>query len=236
MNDIEVLTGQLEAANANNLLISERLQEEERKSEQLRQLVNQLKHQSKQNNNRPNNSVYDSQEAQIKQLQDELKSAKTNEENASLQSSPQHLSKSVFTSNNSIHSTSQLDLLKANEKFLKERVEGYKSELSKRDTEIQQFRTKLETYESKEKDLQHYLGLLKESILTKDQQISMQQAEITDCRNRIRDKDGFMEKKNQQLQAVQLEKHQRDSDIGELRDQMDIKERKISVLNRKVSD
>ena len=64
----------------------------------------------------------------------------------------------------------------------------------------------------------------------------MQQSEISDCRTRIRDKEGFIEKKYQHLQAIQLEKHQRDSDIGELRDQMDIKERKISVLNRKIEN
>ena len=55
-------------------------------------------------------------------------------------------------------------------------------------------------------------------------------------RTRMRDKEAFVEKKNQQLQAIQLEKHQRDSDIGELKDQMDIKERKISVLNRKIEN
>ena len=31
-----------------------------------------------------------------------------------------------------------------------------------------------------------------------------------------------------------MEKHQRDSDIGKIRDQMDIKERELSVFNRKV--
>ena len=82
--------------------------------------------------------------------------------------------------------------------------------------------------------MQHYLTLLKESIMTKDQQISMQQSEINDLRTRSREKETFIEKKNQQLQVIQLEKHQRDSDIGELRDQMDIKDRKINVLNRKV--
>ncbi len=63
----------------------------------------------------------------------------------------------------------------------------------------------------------------------------MQQSEINDLRTRSREKETFIEKKNQQLQVIQLEKHQRDSDIGELRDQMDIKERKINVLNRKVT-
>lgn len=84
--------------------------------------------------------------------------------------------------------------------------------------------------------MQHYLTLLKESITTKDQQITMQQSEVNELRTRLREKEAFIEKKNQQLASIQLERHQRDSDIGELRDQMDIKERKINVLNRKIDN
>lgn len=108
--------------------------------------------------------------------------------------------------------------------------------MSRKETELQQLKTKNETFESKERDLQHYLTLLKESIATKDQQITMQQSEVNELRVRLREKETFIEKKNQQLASIQLERHQRDSDIGELRDQMDIKERKINVLNRKIDN
>ena len=83
--------------------------------------------------------------------------------------------------------------------------------------------------------MHHYLTLLKESISAKDQQIAMQHSEINDLRVRMKDKEVFIEKKSHQLQSLQLEKHQRDSDNAELKDQMDIKERKINVLNRKVN-
>lgn len=116
------------------------------------------------------------------------------------------------------------------------KVESFKFELNKKETELQQLKTKNDTFESKEKDLQHYLTLLKESIATKDQQISIHQSEINELRTRLREKESFIEKKNQQLASIQLERHQRDSDIGELRDQMDIKERKISVMNRKIDN
>lgn len=129
----------------------------------------------------------------------------------------------------------QIETLKANEKSLKERIEAIKLELCQKETELQQLKTKYETIENKEKDLQHYVNLLKESINTKDQQINIQQSDINDLRNRIREKDGLVEKKNQQLQSVQLEKHQRDSDLAEMRDQMNIREKKINVLNRKVN-
>lgn len=256
MNDIDSLTTQLEASNANNIaineqhnLLRERLQEEERKSEQLKQVVQQLQQQKP--TSYDNDSHVKHLESQIKSLQDELNLTKNSmqrsihnlsnencENSSGIQSShvsPQHSSKQGSLSNN-ISTTSQFDLLKANEKFLKEKIETYKSDLSRKETELQQLKTKFETCESKEKDQMHYLNLLKESITTKDQQITMQQSEINDLRVRIRDKETFIEKKNQQLQTIQLEKHQRDSDIGELRDQMDIKERKINVLNRKIEN
>jgi chromosome segregation ATPase len=97
-------------------------------------------------------------------------------------------------------------------------------------------KTKYESIENKEKDLQHYLNLLKESISTKDQQLLIVQSEINDLRNRIRDKEAAIEKKQQQIQTFQVDKHQRDSDILELKDQMDIKERKLNVLNRKIDN
>ena len=64
----------------------------------------------------------------------------------------------------------------------------------------------------------------------------MQQSEVSDLRNRLKEKETTIDKKNQQLQTIQLEKHQRDSDMLELRDQMDIKERKVNVLNRKIDN
>ncbi len=55
-------------------------------------------------------------------------------------------------------------------------------------------------------------------------------------RNRLRDREATIEKKTQQIQTFQVDKHQRDSDLLELRDQMDIKERKLNVLNRKIDN
>lgn len=78
--------------------------------------------------------------------------------------------------------------------------------------------------------------MLKESISTKDQQILIVQSETNDLRTRLRDKEAIIEKKTQQIQNYQLDKHQRDSDLLELRDQMDIKERKLNVLNRKIDN
>ena len=123
-------------------------------------------------------------ESQVHQLQEELNATK-----ASLQRSVNNLSSENFDGSNnagmttsmisnavnssscsphhpptSHPSTAQLELLKSNEKFLKEKIETLKFDLSRKDTELAQLKTKYETCESKEKDLQHYLTLLKESI------------------------------------------------------------------------
>jgi ELKS/RAB6-interacting/CAST family member 1 len=202
-------------------------------------------------------------ESQVQQLQEEINSNKISMQRLTYNLSTDHLydgcgsgsggvggggSQSVQGSPHHHHhhhhhrqqqqqqQTAQIDLLKTNEKYLKDKIETLKQEVSRKETEIQQLKTRYETSESKEKDLQHYLVLLKESVTTKDQQIGMQQTEINELRNRQREKDSFIEKKNQQLQSIQIEKHQCDSDINELRDQMEIKERKISVLNRKIDN
>jgi ELKS/RAB6-interacting/CAST family protein 1 len=180
-------------------------------------------------------------EIQVQQLQDELNATKTSisRNNLSNESSLDAAAHSTGVSpqhSRAPHQTPVNELQRANEKFFKEKIESLKFELSRKETELEQLKTKYETCESKERDLQHYLTLLKESIATKDQQITMQQSEVNDLRTRLREKETFIEKKNQQLQTIQLEKHQRDSDIGELRDQMDIKERKINVLNRKIDN
>jgi hypothetical protein len=106
--------------------------------------------------------------------------------------------------------------------------------LSQKEKDFELYKSKFEATDNKKNDMHHYCNLLKESVKTKDNLLSMQIIDITDLKNRLRDKEILIEKKNQTLQACLLEKHQKDSDMCELRDQMDIRERKINLLNRKV--
>lgn len=67
---------------------------------------------------------------------------------------------------------------------LKEKLEQRINELHAKDNECVTLKAKVDTYESKEKDLQHYISILKESILIKDQQVNMIQSEVNfDDRN-----------------------------------------------------
>lgn len=61
---------------------------------------------------------------------------------------------------------------------MKEKYEQRSNDLHFKDNECVTLKAKVDTYESKEKDLQHYITILKESILIKDQQVNMIQSEV----------------------------------------------------------
>ena len=64
----------------------------------------------------------------------------------------------------------------------------------------------------------------------------MLQADVEELRTRLEEKNRLIEKKTQgTLQAVQ-ERNRMQNDLTELKDHMDIKDRKINVLQRKVID
>ena len=53
-------------------------------------------------------------------------------------------------------------------------------------------------------------------------------------RKRLKEKDALIEKKGKSTLSVVAEKKRVENELSELRDHMDIKERKINVLQRKV--
>jgi hypothetical protein len=61
---------------------------------------------------------------------------------------------------------------------IKEKLEQRINDLHLKENECVTLKAKVDTYESKEKDLQHYISILKESILIKDQQVNMIQSEV----------------------------------------------------------
>lgn len=64
----------------------------------------------------------------------------------------------------------------------------------------------------------------------------MLQADVEELRTRLEEKNRLIEKKTQAaVQAVQ-ERNRMSNELTELKDHMDIKDRKINVLQRKVKD
>jgi len=61
---------------------------------------------------------------------------------------------------------------------IKDKLEQRINDLHLKENECVTLKAKVDTYESKEKDLQHYISILKESILIKDQQVNMIQSEV----------------------------------------------------------
>lgn len=59
--------------------------------------------------------------------------------------------------------------------------------------------------------------------------------QIEDLRERLKEKDAVIDRKSQNSQTLTVEKRKLELEILELRDGVDIKERKINVLQRKVS-
>lgn len=64
--------------------------------------------------------------------------------------------------------------------------------------------------------------------------ISVEQ--IEDIRERLKDKDSTIDRKAKHSHILQTEKRKIEMEIGELKDQMEVKDRKIGVLQRKVSN
>lgn len=58
--------------------------------------------------------------------------------------------------------------------------------------------------------------------------------QIDDLRERLKEKDNAIDKKSQHAQALSVEKRKLELECAELKDNLDIKERKVNVLQRKV--
>ncbi|ESO99131.1 hypothetical protein LOTGIDRAFT_173924, partial [Lottia gigantea] len=57
---------------------------------------------------------------------------------------------------------------------------------------------------------------------------------IEDLKDRVKDKEGTIERKSKQSQSINKDKRRMETEMMELKDLMDVKERKINVLQRKV--
>lgn len=76
---------------------------------------------------------------------------------------------------------------------------------------------------------------MKESLCAKEEHYNMLQADVEELRTRMEEKNRLIEKKTKDaVQAVQ-DRNRINNELTELKDHMDIKDRKINVLQRKVS-
>jgi hypothetical protein len=112
-------------------------------------------------------------EHQLRQMRDELEKSRHNQryETASIPaiiSLPEQTPPSIDTNT----------ILQKQNQDIKDKLEQRINDLHVKENECVTLKAKVDTYESKEKDLQHYISILKESILIKDQQVNMIQSEV----------------------------------------------------------
>ncbi|MPC32593.1 ERC protein 2 [Portunus trituberculatus] len=100
----------------------------------------------------------------------------------------------------------------------------------------------MKTLEEQHSDYQRHITVLKESLCAKEEHYNMLQADhssgilrqVEEMRQRLEEKNKTIEKKTQQALQTTQERNKLNSELTELRDHMDIKDRKINVLQRKV--
>lgn len=140
-------------------------------------------------------------------------------------------------------------------------MEQAKQELSRKDSELLALRTKLDTLNNQFSDSKQHVDVLKESLTAKEQRAAILQtevkalgprsfhflqvyfyeptppcAQVDALRLRLEEKESLLSKKSQQISELTEEKSTQQGEITDLKDMLDVKERKVNVLQKKVCD
>nr|XP_046235497.1 ELKS/Rab6-interacting/CAST family member 1-like isoform X2 [Scatophagus argus] len=115
-------------------------------------------------------------------------------------------------------------------------MEQAKQDLSRKDSELLAFRTKLETLTNQFSDSKQHVDVLKESLTAKEQRAAILQTEVDALRLRLEEKESLLSKKSQQISELTEEKSTQHGEITDLKDMLDVKERKVNVLQKKIEN
>lgn len=85
-------------------------------------------------------------------------------------------------------------------------------------------------------DYQRHIAVLKESLCAKEEHYNMLQVDVDELRTRLEEKNRLIEKKTQSTLGAVQDRNRMQNELTELKDHMDIKDRKINVLQRKVGE
>ncbi|XP_072538231.1 ERC protein 2 isoform X8 [Salminus brasiliensis] len=160
-------------------------------------------------------------ERNIRDLEDEIQMLKTN---------------GLLNTDDRDEELKQMEVYKSHSKFMKNKIDQLKQELSKKESEMLALQTKLETLNNQNSDCKQHIEVLKESLTAKEQRASILQTEVDALRLRLEEKESFLNKKTKQLQDVTDEKGTLSGEIRDLKDMLDVKERKINVLQKKIEN
>ncbi|XP_027147749.1 ELKS/Rab6-interacting/CAST family member 1 isoform X5 [Larimichthys crocea] len=130
----------------------------------------------------------------------------------------------------------QMEVYRSHSKFMKNKIEQAKQDLSRKDSELLAFRTKLETLNNQFSDSKQHVDVLKESLTAKEQRAAILQTEVDALRLRLEEKESLLSKKSQQISELTEEKSTQHGEITDLKDMLDVKERKVNVLQKKIEN
>ncbi|KAK2101398.1 ethionine resistance protein [Saguinus oedipus] len=128
----------------------------------------------------------------------------------------------------------QMEVYRSHSKFMKNKIGQVKQELSRKDTELLALQTKLETLTNQFSDSKQHIEVLKESLTAKEQRAAILQTEVDALRLRLEEKETMLNKKTKQIQDMAEEKGTQAGEIHDLKDMLDVKERKVNVLQKKL--
>ncbi|XP_041113008.1 ELKS/Rab6-interacting/CAST family member 1-like isoform X10 [Polyodon spathula] len=130
----------------------------------------------------------------------------------------------------------QMEVYRSHSKFMKNKIDQVKQDLSRRDTELLAMQTKLETLTNQFSDSKQHIEVLKESLTAKEQRSAILQTEVDALRLRLEEKETMLSKKSKQIQEMNEEKGTLNGEIHDLKDMLDVKERKVNVLQKKIEN
>lgn len=119
---------------------------------------------------------------------------------------------------------------------LRQKVEQAQGEVASKNTEVQALHTKLDAMGQQYQDQQAHISLLKESLVAKEQHINMLQADMNSLRSRMEEKELILAHKDEQLNSMSTDKSKRSGEVNELKEIIDLKERKVAVLQKKIDN
>ncbi|XP_004639001.1 ELKS/Rab6-interacting/CAST family member 1 [Octodon degus] len=191
-------------------------------------------------------SKISSMERGLRDLEEEIQMLKSNgalsteEREEEMKQMEVYRSHSKFMKNKVEQLKEELSSKEAQGEELKKRAAGLqaeigqvKQELSRKDTELLALQTKLETLTNQFSDSKQHIEVLKESLTAKEQRAAILQTEVDALRLRLEEKETMLNKKTKQIQEMAEEKGTQAGEIHDLKDMLDVKERKVNVLQKK---
>ncbi|XP_059366792.1 ELKS/Rab6-interacting/CAST family member 1 isoform X5 [Carassius carassius] len=130
----------------------------------------------------------------------------------------------------------QMEVYRSHSKFMKNKIDQVKQDLSRKDTELLGLQTKLEMLTNQFSDSKQHVDVLKESLTAKEQRAAILQTEVDALRLRLEEKEATLNKKSKQIQEMSEEKGTLNGEIHDLKDMLDVKERKVIVLQKKIEN